>query len=149
LTFATFIALTASSFARKQTFTVTGNLECNGKPAADQQIELKFTDPLMKGEVAANVKTASDGSFKISGSKKARASQKAYVWIEHKCDPKRRDMMLGIPLPHHQLQYGGRGGCDVMSYLPIPSSYDGKVYSIGKKELSKEVYYNSCDDVDN
>ncbi|KAK6735315.1 hypothetical protein RB195_018485 [Necator americanus] len=131
LTFATFIALTASSFARKQTFTVTGNLECNGKPAAHQQIELKFTDPLMKGEVAANVKTASDGSFKISGSKKARASQKAYVWIEHKCDPKRR------------------GGCDVMSYLPIPSSYDGKVYSIGKKELSKELYYNSCDDVDN
>ncbi|KAL6734481.1 hypothetical protein Aduo_005020 [Ancylostoma duodenale] len=130
-TFVLLIAVSALAVARQQTFTATGTLQCNNKPAAGQTVELKFTDPLLKGKVDASVKTGKDGSFKISGSKRARASQKAYLWIAHKCDSKKRN------------------GCEVMTYIPIPASYDGKVYPAGKQELSKNVYYNSCDDKDN
>ncbi|EYC13929.1 hypothetical protein Y032_0042g606 [Ancylostoma ceylanicum] len=89
-TFVLLIAITSLTVARQQTFTATGTLQCNNKPAAGQTVQLKFTDPLLKGKVDATVKTAADGSFKISGTKRARASQKAYLWIEHNCDAKQR-----------------------------------------------------------
>ncbi|EYC13927.1 hypothetical protein Y032_0042g606 [Ancylostoma ceylanicum] len=129
-TFVLLIAITSLTVARQQTFTATGTLQCNNKPAAGQTVQLKFTDPLLKGKVDATVKTAADGSFKISGTKRARASQKAYLWIEHNCDAKQRK------------------SCQVMTYIPIPANYDNKVYPAGKQELSKNAYYNSCDDMD-
>ncbi|EYC13928.1 hypothetical protein Y032_0042g606 [Ancylostoma ceylanicum] len=101
-TFVLLIAITSLTVARQQTFTATGTLQCNNKPAAGQTVQLKFTDPLLKGKVDATVKTAADGSFKISGTKRARASQKAYLWIEHNCDAKQRICMCSTTEPEER-----------------------------------------------
>ncbi|CAJ0606806.1 unnamed protein product [Cylicocyclus nassatus] len=130
LKYCIFAALFVLVIARRQSFTAAGTLQCKGKPAANQEVVLKFTDPLLKAETVAKVKTGANGSFKIAGEKNDKITHRAYVWVEHKCDPKNRP------------------NCNVMAYFPIPYRQSGKTFNVGKKELSKAVYYNSCDDID-
>ncbi|KJH40562.1 Transthyretin-like family protein [Dictyocaulus viviparus] len=130
LTCVVFSILVATVIPKQQAYTVTGVLQCNGNPATNQLIEMKFTDPLLKGKVTASTSADNKGAFKINGSQKARAGQTAYLWVEHNCDSKNRN------------------NCHVMTFISIPKKYVGKQYNIGMYELSKHVYYNTCDDED-
>ncbi|KJH47306.1 hypothetical protein DICVIV_06607 [Dictyocaulus viviparus] len=85
---------------------------------------------VLKGKVTASTSADNKGAFKINGSQKARAGQTAYLWVEHNCDSKNRN------------------NCLVMTFISIPKKYVGKQYNIGMYELSKHVYYNTCDDED-
>ncbi|KHJ95020.1 Transthyretin-like family protein [Oesophagostomum dentatum] len=90
------VVLISCAAAYKQTFIATGTLQCRGKPAAGQQVQMKITDRLMKGKVASTVSAGNKGQFKIKGSEDSKERKSAYLWIEHQCDPKNRAIKEGI-----------------------------------------------------
>ncbi|KHJ95019.1 Transthyretin-like family protein [Oesophagostomum dentatum] len=108
-----------------------GTLQCQGKPAADQKVQMMIKDKLMKAKVASTVSTDKTGQFKIQGNGDSERKKSAYLWIEHKCDPKER------------------AGCTLTTYIPISKKHEGKEFRAGTRELSKNAHYNSCDDADN
>ncbi|XGW07985.1 hypothetical protein V3C99_010814 [Haemonchus contortus] len=115
--------------SRHAKYTLSGILKCKGKPVASQEVALKFTHPLYNSKTATTVTTHSDGSFNITSATKGHWKD-AYGWVEHNCDEK------------------NRLNCDIMSEIVIPKKFMGRIYGIGDFELSKHVYYNSCDDED-
>ncbi|WKX96828.1 hypothetical protein Q1695_012906 [Nippostrongylus brasiliensis] len=116
--------------AKMATYEIEGTLLCDDKPGANYVVELKFTDLLLASESAAKIASSNNGSFSIRGESKIEPGKRAFIWVEHNCDPKKRV------------------NCEVMSEIPLNPTMTDTLTDLGHIDISKYNYYNSCDDID-